>query len=110
MDLQVWDLRSRRCLYTIPAHTSLLSSVHFEPHHGNFLLTSSYDNLVKLWSAKDFTLLKTLAGHEGKVMFADVAAGEELLVGTVGYDRTLKYWSPEEAVEDLLNGAVMELG
>ena len=27
---KIWDLRNRQCLYTIPAHTNLVSSVKYQ--------------------------------------------------------------------------------
>jgi WD40 repeat protein len=45
---RVWDLRKKGCLYTIPAHKSLLSTVRYEPSSGHYLLTSSYDALAKV--------------------------------------------------------------
>jgi WD40 repeat protein len=40
---------------------------------GLFLVSSSYDQTAKIWSAMDFTLVRTLSGHESKVMRADIA-------------------------------------
>lgn len=51
---------------------------------------------LQVWSARDFSLLKTLAGHEGKVMGCDVAADGNNTIATVSYDRTVKIWSPEK--------------
>lgn len=66
------------------------------------LATSGFDNTAKLWNMRDFTLLRTLAGHEGKVMGCDVA-GNGGLLATVSFDRTLKLWAPDEfATEDAM--------
>lgn len=40
---RIWDLRTKRMLYSIPAHKSLISHVKFEPQEGYYLATSSYD-------------------------------------------------------------------
>ena len=69
--------------------------VCFEPSDGHYLLTAGYDNVAKLWSTSDFQLVKTLAGHEGKVMGADISPTGDGLIATVGYDRTVKLWSPD---------------
>ena len=73
--VRVWDLRKRRCRSVIPAHTSLVSSVRYEPTHGDFLVTSGYDNTVRLFVAPEWKHVKTLAGHEGKVMCVDISSG-----------------------------------
>jgi U4/U6 small nuclear ribonucleoprotein PRP4 len=76
--------------------------VRFEPVDGHFLLTASYDHTAKVWSARDFTLVKTLAGHENKVMGADIARGGEM-VATASYDRTLKLWQQQPAPPDMVD-------
>jgi len=45
---KVWDIRNRACMYTIPAHTNLISSVKYQPGDGRFLATSSYDKTAKV--------------------------------------------------------------
>ena len=62
---------------------------------GELLVTASHDATVKCWSARDYSVLKTLEGHEGKVMCVDVRADESQLV-TCGHDRTFKLWAHED--------------
>jgi U4/U6 small nuclear ribonucleoprotein PRP4 len=42
---------------------------------GDFILTSSYDCTAKIWAHPGWTPLKTLAGHEGKLMCVDLSPG-----------------------------------
>ncbi|KAJ7308054.1 hypothetical protein JRQ81_008557 [Phrynocephalus forsythii] len=91
---KVWDLRQRRCIYTIPAHQNLVTGVRFEPNHGSFLLTGAYDNTAKVWTHPGWSPLKTLAGHEGKVMGLDISLDGQL-IATCSYDRTFKLWTAE---------------
>ncbi|KAG9353845.1 hypothetical protein JZ751_011969 [Albula glossodonta] len=91
---KVWDLRQRKCIYTIPAHQNLVSSVKFQPTDGHYLLTGAYDNTAKVWTHPGWSPLKTLAGHEGKVMGLDVSADGQL-IATCSYDRTFKLWVSE---------------
>lgn len=46
---KIWDVRMRRCTYTIPAHNNLVSRARIDPK-GEYLVTSSYDNTIKLWT------------------------------------------------------------
>nr|CAG8610178.1 14089_t:CDS:10 [Entrophospora candida] len=90
--IRIWDIRKLRSVYTIPAHKSLVSDVRF--FHGSYslmneefnngvrptisglyLASSGYDGLVNIWSSDDWTLLKSLAGHDGKVMTVDISTG-----------------------------------
>lgn len=45
---KIWDLRRRQSIYTIPAHTNLLSDVKYQKNSGDFLVTASYDNTAKV--------------------------------------------------------------
>lgn len=91
---KIWDLRKRSCVYTIPAHTNLLSDVKYQKEEGQYLVTASYDGSAKIWSNKTWQPLKTLQGHDGKVMSADVSADQKF-IATSSYDRTFKLWAPE---------------
>uniref|UniRef100_A0A8C8DAT6 Pre-mRNA processing factor 4 (PRP4)-like domain-containing protein n=1 Tax=Oncorhynchus tshawytscha TaxID=74940 RepID=A0A8C8DAT6_ONCTS len=91
---KVWDLRRRKCIYTIPSHQNLVSSVKFQPNNGHFLLTGAYDNTAKVWTHPGWSPLKTLAGHEGKVMGVDMSPDGQL-IATCSYDRTFKLWMSE---------------
>ncbi|XP_049883126.1 U4/U6 small nuclear ribonucleoprotein Prp4 [Pectinophora gossypiella] len=93
---KIWDLRSRRTLYTIPAHTHMLSDVRYQRSHGHYLLTSSYDRSAKLWSNPGWHPLRTLSGHDNKVMSADISFDNKY-VATASYDRTFKLWAPDLA-------------
>ncbi len=52
--------------------------------------------MAQVWSGKTFACLKTLAGHEGKIMCVDVTPDGSNLLASVSYDRTVKMWAPEE--------------
>lgn len=58
------------------ATPNIFSFHHFPAaSHGEFLVSSSYDNSAKVWAHPGWTPLRTLAGHEGKVMCVDVSPG-----------------------------------
>jgi len=92
--VKIWDLRQRCCLYTIPAHTNLVSQVKFEPDTGRYLCSSSFDKTCKIWTHPSWTPLRTLAGHEGKVMGMDISS-DQTFIATASYDRTFKLWAQE---------------
>lgn len=99
--VKIWDLRQKKCNYTIPAHSDLISDVkfqvcsysfvhrtisfvtielthRFQPDIGDFLVTASFDKTCRVWSTRDWSPITTLAGHEGKVMHVDVSHGTHL--------------------------------
>lgn len=92
--VKIWDLRRTACIYTIPAHTNLVSRVQYQKSHGDFLVTASYDCTAKVWAHPGFLPLKTLAGHENKVMGMDVSP-DGTYIATSSFDRTFKLWARE---------------
>jgi U4/U6 small nuclear ribonucleoprotein PRP4 len=98
--VRVWDLRKKECAHTVPAHGKLVSSVRFDRHTGGararapLLLTTSYDATCKAWSSLDYSLVKTLAGHEGGVTRGEISPDAQY-VATTSFDRTWKLWSAE---------------
>lgn len=46
---KIWDLRQRKAVYTLPAHTSLISTVRWQPDSGHVLLTAGFDRQVRVY-------------------------------------------------------------
>ncbi|KAJ3540086.1 hypothetical protein NMY22_g4452 [Coprinellus aureogranulatus] len=64
---------------------------------GLFFASSGYDGLVKLWSADDWQLQRTLSTDAGKVMSVDISSdGNMIASGT--YNRNFQLFAPEETV------------
>ncbi|XP_039269538.2 U4/U6 small nuclear ribonucleoprotein Prp4-like [Styela clava] len=92
--VKVWDLRRTTCVYTIPAHTNLVSSLQYQKSNGDYLVSASYDCTAKIWAHPGFLPLKTLAGHENKVMGMDISPDGEY-IATSSFDRTFKLWAKD---------------
>jgi U4/U6 small nuclear ribonucleoprotein PRP4 len=50
--------------------------------------------MLQVWSHKTWQPLKTLSGHDGKVLCCDISP-DSAYVATASYDRTFKLWAPE---------------
>jgi len=62
---------------------------------GLFFASSGYDGFVKLWSADDWQLLRTLSTDAGKVMSVDISSDGNLLASGT-YNRNFQLFAPEE--------------
>src|SRR4030088_2626066 len=89
--VKYWELRKQLCLFTIPAHTHLVSDVKFSPIDGSYIVSSSFDHTVKYWSSRNFQLLHVNRSEE-KVMRVDISADEKY-IATGNFDRTWKLLS-----------------
>lgn len=71
-------------------HQKQVNHVVFSPD-GTLLASAGFDNLIKLWSARDGSFLHTLKGHVGPVYQVAFSADSRLLVSG-SKDTTLKVW------------------
>ncbi|KAG6821436.1 hypothetical protein H0H93_010160 [Arthromyces matolae] len=62
---------------------------------GLFFASAGYDGLVKLWSADDWQLLRTLSTDAGKVMSVDISSDGSLLASGT-YNRNFQLFAPED--------------
>jgi U4/U6 small nuclear ribonucleoprotein PRP4 len=61
---------------------------------GTFFVSSGFDKNVNIFSADDWSLVKTLSGHSGNVLSTDVS-GDAQWIASCGHDRTVKLWGIE---------------
>ncbi|KAJ1978733.1 hypothetical protein H4R34_003096 [Dimargaris verticillata] len=120
--VRIFDLRAMKCLTMLAAHKSLVSGLAFyqgpldtdhgpattmdidtdEPRRptqlssaGTYLVSSSYDGTIKVWSADDWRLVTTLPDHGNKVMSVDIARDGQY-IASCGFDKTFKLWGADE--------------
>lgn len=62
---------------------------------GLYFASSGYDGFVKLWSADDWQLLRTLTTDSGKVMSVDLS-NDGCLLASGTYNRNFQLYAPEE--------------
>ena len=58
------------------------------------MITSSYDNLIKVWTHPTWTPIKELKGHEQKIMGCDISPDNNW-IASCSYDKTFKLWAQE---------------
>ncbi|KAK6198564.1 WD40-repeat-containing domain protein [Scheffersomyces amazonensis] len=117
--IKIWDIRkldhSNSELFSVPIHKKIVSDIRFfnrrqidtlskevsgefneNPQvldsNGTFLVTSSYDGTLAIVSCDNWVRVKTLLGHNDKVMSCDISGDGNKIVSS-GWDRSVKLWS-----------------
>ncbi|KAB8226098.1 WD40-repeat-containing domain protein [Aspergillus novoparasiticus] len=58
---------------------------------GTFFVSSGFDKNVNIFSADDWSLVKSLSGHSGNVLSTDISDDAQW-IASCGHDRTVKLW------------------
>ncbi|KAJ5780841.1 hypothetical protein N7457_006001 [Penicillium paradoxum] len=61
---------------------------------GTFFVSSGFDKSVNIFSADDWSLVKSLSGHSGNVLSTDIS-DDTKWIASCGHDRTVKLWGIE---------------
>jgi len=64
--VRIWDVKTGKCLKTLPAHSDPVSAVDFN-RDGGLIVSSSYDGLCRIWDTASGQCLKTLIGKLSKI-------------------------------------------
>ena len=91
--VKIWDLRQQKNIYSIPAHSNIVTSIRYQRGMGDYLVSCSYDSTCAIWACPGFLPVKTLP-HSGKLMSLDVS-GTGDYIATTSYDRVITLWGPE---------------
>ncbi len=93
----------------LEGHQAAVRHIEFSAD-GQWLLSASHDNTLKIWSARDGdaethfvptgTLLKTLRGHSGQVRGAAFSPHDRNMVASGGYDHQVRLWNVAQYAED----------
>ncbi|KAI4195204.1 MAG: hypothetical protein LQ350_007326 [Teloschistes chrysophthalmus] len=81
---------NQKPLARLLGHAKPVSHVTFSPS-GQYIASASFDNSIKIWSARDGAFIHTLRGHVGAVYMTCFSPDSRLLV-SCSKDTTLKVW------------------
>ncbi|KAF2436420.1 WD40 repeat-like protein [Tothia fuscella] len=115
--VKCWDVRAVKEVASIGAHTGGVTEVRWfkgtdgpldilspikddkdeciPKNAGTFFVSTGFDKEVKIFSADDWAICKTLKGHSGNVTGVDVSADSKW-IASCGRDRTVKLWQRED--------------
>jgi WD40 repeat protein len=89
-EVRVFDLATRRRVFTLGSHTGEVWSVTFTPD-GRRIVTSGVDQTVRFWETETGQEVFTLRGHtNGVISVAFSADGRRMVTGS--NDNTAKIW------------------
>ena len=90
--VRVWDVRTGKCLRTLPAHSDPVSGVHFN-RDGTLIASCSHDGLIRIWDTNTGQCLKTLVEQDENAPVTSVQFSPNarfLLSGTK--DNAFRLW------------------
>jgi WD40 repeat protein len=96
-NLQIWDLESGKCLYTLAGHTDKITTISVTPD-GKRAISGSKDTTLRVWDLRRGVCLHTLTGHHSEVQDVHITPdGEQAVSGSVesGGCQTLRVWDLE---------------
>jgi len=112
--VKCWDIRKVAEIGRVGAHTSVVSDMRWykglddgtklevdekgdliPKKSGTFFVSSGFDKKVNVFSADDWSLVKSLSGHTGNVHCVDVSKNGKWIVSG-GFDRTVKLWGRDD--------------
>ncbi|KAJ7230466.1 WD40-repeat-containing domain protein [Mycena pura] len=87
--IKVWDLRRRKEIGGLMHHEGSITHLDFPSR--SHLLSASEDGTLCLFRARDWSVLRALRGHKGRVNSVAIHPSGKLAL-SVGKDRTLRMW------------------
>ncbi|MEV6725518.1 protein kinase [Streptomyces xanthochromogenes] len=79
-NVRVWDVRTGRCLRTLPGHTATIRSVRIAPD-GRYCASVEYDAVMRIWDLSDGSCLRTIRAARS-FDWAAVSPSEGIAVAT----------------------------
>lgn len=89
-DIQLWDGKTRKLLYTLQGHSERVTSLSLSPD-GEYLVSGSVDKTAKIWRLRDGKMLYDLNRHKALVnAVAFDPTGKT--IATAGRDSKINLW------------------
>ncbi|KAF8548712.1 WD40 repeat-like protein [Imleria badia] len=87
--VKVWDLARRKEIGGLMHHQGSITDLQFPSR--SHLLSASEDGTLCLFHARDWTVLRSLKGHKGRVNSVAIHPSGKIAL-SVGHDKTLRMW------------------
>ena len=83
--------KSGQCLKTLDGHNHWVSSVGYSPD-GQFIVSGSFDQSIKIWDAETGQCLNTLVGHNNWIHNVGYSPDGQFIVSGSSGDHSIKIW------------------
>ncbi|KAF3993519.1 hypothetical protein FT663_01854 [Candidozyma haemuli var. vulneris] len=100
--IRIYDLQKRKELGTLLSHQGTVTTLRFSREtteesaesgkSGKWLLSGSEDGKIIIWRAKDWEMLGTLKGHQGRINDLDIHPSGRVAI-SVSTDKTIRLWN-----------------
>ncbi|KAL6760178.1 WD40-repeat-containing domain protein [Haematococcus lacustris] len=91
--VKLWDPRSGgACVATLHGHKNGVMQVHWNPLNGNWLLSASRDQTLKIFDVRSLRELATFTGHARDVTSAAWHPVQEELFVSGSHDGAIMFW------------------
>ena len=87
--IKVWDMRRRKEVGALIGHEGTITALSFPSR--TFMLSASEDGVLNLYRVRDWSLLRTLRGHTGRINSASAHPSGRVAL-SVGADRMIRMW------------------
>lgn len=87
--IKLWDMRRRVEVGALVGHEGTITSLSFPSR--TILLSTSEDGTINLYRTRDWSLLRTLRGHTGRINDACAHPSGRVAL-SVGADKTIRMW------------------
>lgn len=88
--VQLWELRTGRCLRVLKGHTGRVLSVAWSPDQ-RWAISGSSDNTLRLWDVKKGTCLRVLEGHKDSILSVAWSSDQRFALSGSG-DKSMRLW------------------
>eukprot|EP01129_Flabellula_baltica_P004954 TRINITY_DN1762_c0_g1_i2.p1 TRINITY_DN1762_c0_g1~~TRINITY_DN1762_c0_g1_i2.p1 ORF type:complete len:1949 (-),score=386.28 TRINITY_DN1762_c0_g1_i2:5-5851(-) len=84
---------SIKTVAVLKGHSRRVNAAKFS-HNGEFIISASMDNTIRIWDSLDYDVLVSLRGHEHNIFSLDISHDDKYIVSGAG-DGTVRVWSIE---------------
>jgi hypothetical protein len=91
----IWDKELHEIKVSTFGHDRKINAVAYS-NCGSFIFTGCFGGVIKIWNAKDLSLLRTLNGHSDEIRSIDTHPKIDSIIISGGFDGEVKIWNIDD--------------